>query len=102
MRGTQTQARKTRSVAVGILVKLVLIALMIYAGITLYNLQGLIRTAEAQQAQLAAQVQSLEDENSALRADIAAADDPEKLEEIARDKLGMVKSGEKVFYDTSY
>ena len=102
MRGTQTQARKTRSGAAGILVKLVLIALMIYAGITLYNLQGLIQAAEAQQAQLSTQVQSLEDKNSALRADIAAADDPEKLEEIARDKLGMVKSGEKVFYDTSY
>ena len=102
MRGTQAQVRKKGFGAAGILVKLVLIALMIYAGITLYNLQGLIRTAEAQQAQLAAQVQSLEDENSALRADIAAADDPEKLEEIARDKLGMVKSGEKVFYDTSY
>ena len=102
MRGTQTQARKTRSGAAGILVKLVLIALMIYAGITLYNLQGLIQAAEAQQSQLSAQVQSLEDKNSALRADIAAADDPEKLEEIARDKLGMVKSGEKVFYDTSY
>ena len=102
MRGTQTQARKTRSGAAGILVTLVLIALMIYAGITLYNLQGLIQAAEAQQAQLSAQVQSLEDKNSALRADIAAADDPEKLEEIARDKLGMVKSGEKVFYDTSY
>lgn len=102
MKGTQTQVRKKGSGAAGILVKLVLIALMVYAGVTLYHLQDQIRTAETQQAQLAAQVQSLEDENSALRADIAAADDPEKLEEIARDKLGMVKSGEKVFYDTSY
>ena len=101
MRETHTQARKKGSGA-AILVKLVLIALMIYAGVTLYHLQGLIQTAEAQQTRLAAQVQNLEDENSALRADIAAADDPEKLEEIARDKLGMVKSGEKVFYDTSY
>lgn len=102
MRGTQAQVRKKGFGAAGILVKLVLIALMIYAGVTLYHLQDQIQTAEAQKAQLSAQVQSLEDENSALRADIAAADDPEKLEEIARDKLGMVKSGERVFYDTSY
>ena len=102
MRGTQAQVRKKGFGTAGILVKLVLIALMIYAGVTLYHLQDQIQTAEAQKAQLSAQVQSLEDENSALRADIAAADDPEKLEEIARDKLGMVKSGEKVFYDTSY
>ena len=102
MRGTQAQVRKKGFAAAGILVKLVLIALMIYAGVTLYQLQDQIQTAEAQKAQLSAQVQSLADENSALRADIAAADDPEKLEEIARDKLGMVKSGEKVFYDTGY
>lgn len=83
----------------GILARLVLVALMVYAGITLYNLQGQIRSAAAQQAQLSAQVTALQDENSALRADIAAAGEQEMLEEVARDKLGMVKSGEKVFYD---
>lgn len=99
---TQAREGKAKSGAAGILVKLVLLALMIYAGITLYNQQGAIQTAEAQQAQLSARVQELADKNAALRADIAAADDPDKLEEIARNKLGMVKSGEKVFYDTGY
>ena len=98
----QAREGKAKSGAAGILVKLVLLALMIYAGITLYNQQGAIQTAEAQQAQLSARVQELADKNAALRADIAAADDPDKLEEIARNKLGMVKSGEKVFYDTGY
>ena len=102
MKKTQARGGKAKSGAVGILVKLVLLALMIYAGITLYNQQGAIQTAEAQQAQLSARVQELADKNAALRADIAAADDPDKLEEIARNKLGMVKSGEKVFYDTGY
>ena len=102
MKKTQAREGKAKSGAVGILVKLVLLALMIYAGITLYNQQGSIQTAEAQQAQLSAKVQEMEDKNAALRADIAAADDPDKLEEIARNKLGMVKSGEKVFYDTGY
>ena len=102
MKDSQTQVRKKKSGAAGILVKLVLIALMVYAAVTLYHLQSQIQMAEVQQARLSAQVQSLEDENGALRADIAAADDTEKLEEIARDKLGMVKSGEKVFYDAGY
>ena len=102
MKAEETRKQKKRVGITGILVKLVLVALMVYAGITLYNLQGQIQSAKAQQAQLTAQVQSLQDQNSTLRSDIAAAGDQEKLEEVARDELGMVKSGEKVFYDTSY
>lgn len=86
----------------GILGKLVVLSVVVYAGITLYHLQGQIQVATAQRAELTAQVQTLQDRNQALRADIAAADKPEKLEEVARDELGMVKNGEKVFYDTSY
>lgn len=88
--------------AAGILVKVVLIAVLVYAGVTLYNLQQQIQVAKAQEAELTAQVESLEDENNALRSDIAAAGDQDKLEDVARDELGMVKSGEKVFYDTNY
>ena len=102
MRGSQSRERKNTGGAAAVLVKVVLIALLVYAGVALYQVQGKIQTAEAQLSSLSEQKQSLEDKNSALRADINAADDPEKLEEIARNKLGMVKSGEKVFYDTGY
>ena len=100
MKHTTNPASAKRSGVAGILVKLVLIALLIYAGVTLYNLQQQIQSAKEQETQLTAQVQDLEDRNSALRADIAAAGDQEKLEDVARDELGMVQSGEKVFYDT--
>lgn len=100
MKHTTNPASAKRFGVAGILVKLVLIALLIYAGVTLYNLQSQIQAAQAQQAELTARAQSLEDENNALRADIAAAGDQEKLEDVARDELGMVQSGEKVFYDT--
>ena len=100
MKHTTNPASAKRSGIAGILVKLVLIALLIYAGVTLYNLQQQIQSAKEQEIQLTAQVQDLEDRNSALRADIAAAGDQEKLEDVARDELGMVQSGEKVFYDT--
>lgn len=96
---TRQQKSKKSTGFTGLLIKLVLVALMIYAGITLYNLQGQIQNAMAQEEQLSGQVEKLRSENSTLRADIAAAGDQEKLEEVARDKLGMVKSGEKVFYD---
>ena len=88
--------------AAGILARVILIVLLVYAAVTLYNLQQQIQSAKEQETQLTAQVQDLEDRNSALRADIAAAGDQEKLEDVARDELGMVKSGEKVFYDTNY
>ena len=97
-----TTPRRKKSGAAGILVKLVLISLLVYSGITLYGLQDQIRNAKAEEAQLAGQVEALTNQNAALQADIKAAGDPKKLEEVARDKLGMVKSGEKVFYDTGY
>ena len=45
-------------------------------------------------------MQELQDKNNALRSDIAASGDPDKLEDVARSELGMVESGEKVFYET--
>ena len=33
-------------------------------------------------------------------AKVAASGDPDKLEDVARSELGMVESGEKVFYET--
>lgn len=40
-------------------------------------------------------------ENAELEYDIAHAGDPETIAEIARTKLGLVKPGEKIFYDVS-
>ena len=59
-----------------------------------------LQPAREQEPQLAAQVQELQDKNNALRSDIAASGDPDKLEDVARSELGMVESGEKVFYET--
>ena len=39
--------------------------------------------------------------NDALAADIAEGNTQEKMEEIARDELGYVSPGERVFIDTS-
>jgi len=38
-------------------------------------------------------------ENAELEYDVAHAGDPETIESIARTKLGLVKPGEKIFYD---
>ena len=97
MKEAQEHPRKSKS---GILTKVVLVAVLAYAGATLLHLQNQLQTAREQETQLAAQVQELQDKNNALRSDIAASGDPDKLEDVARSELGMVESGEKVFYET--
>ena len=57
-----------------------------------------METAQAQKEELSEQVESKQAENDALRADIADGGSQEKKEEIARDELGMVAPGERVFY----
>ena len=39
--------------------------------------------------------------NESLAADIAEGTTPEKMEELAREELGLVTPGEYVFYDVS-
>lgn len=99
----QVENNKNRSGVAGILVKLILAAVLIYAAVTLCDLQEQIQSARAQQAQLTVQVREITDKNNILRADIASAGDPEKLQDVARNELGMVKSDEKVFiFDNAY
>ena len=49
-----------------------------------------------QQAQ--ARIRDLEEENQDLQEDIDHAGDPEMIEQIAREELGMALKNEKVFY----
>jgi len=46
-------------------------------------------------------VENVEEENEQLKKDIEEGTTPEKVEEIARNELGLVTPGEYVFYDTS-
>ncbi|WP_241426588.1 FtsB family cell division protein [Dysosmobacter acutus] len=95
------RGKKQKKAGAGILTKLVILALLLAVGFQLYRLQGQITEAETNRAQLAAQVAAKQQENAALAKDIENGDDPETLEEIARNELGMVNPGEKVFYDVS-
>jgi cell division protein FtsB len=51
----------------------------------------------AKVADLERQAQMLEDANAGLRAEMAKLHDPNELERLARECLGMVKPGETVF-----
>ncbi len=50
------------------------------------------------QAQMAEEIRTIQEENAKLKRDIdAVKHDPATMEQLARDRLGMVKQGETVF-----
>ncbi|NCB63164.1 MAG: cell division protein FtsL [Clostridia bacterium] len=90
-----------RTKKAGFLTKLVILALLIYMATSLLNLQGQLRTARMQQETLSTQVAAQKQENADLADAVENNDDPERIQEIAREKLGLVAPGEKVFVITN-
>ena len=93
--------QKRRRVRSSLMTKILVLALLGGIGWQLHALQGQVETAQAKKDALAAQVQTQQQENDALSADIAEGGTQEKMEEIARDELGLVAPGDRVFYDVS-
>lgn len=85
----------------GIITKLVIAALLVYAVVSLASVRSKTAALDAQAAQLQQQVTDMTQSNAELEYKIEHSEDPDTLEEIAREKLGLVKPGEKIFYDTS-
>lgn len=81
--------------------KLVIAALAIYAVISLVSVRARVDEAEQQRQALQAQVTEMTQENAELQYQIDHGTDDQTIEEIARDKLGLVLPGEKIFYDIS-
>ena len=95
----RAEKEKRRMVRTGPLTKILLLALLLGIGWQLYRLQSQVEAAQAEKDLLAGQVEAKRQENSALAADIAAGGTQEKMEEIARNELGMVFPGEYVLCD---
>ena len=93
----KAQVQKKRRIKMSLPVKVVLLALLVLIGWQLYGLQGQLNTAREERDRYAGLVAAQEQENAALEADIAEGPTDEKLQEIARDELGLVKPGEYVF-----
>ena len=72
--------------------------LLLGVGVQLYRMQEKLKTARAEEEALDAQIAQIEQENASLQEDLDNAGDPELIEEIAREELGMVVRNEKVFY----
>lgn len=84
-----------------IITKIVIAALLVYAVVSLVTVRSRTAALNAQTEQLQQQVTDMTQANAELEYKIEHSDDPDAIEEIARDKLGLVKPGEKIFYDMS-
>ena len=84
----------------GFVTKLVILALLIYMATSLLNLRGRIQGVEELRDALARQVADQQLENQSLADAIEHSDDPEMLEQVARDR-GLVKQGEELYVDVA-
>lgn len=85
----------------GMITKIVIIALILYAGISLLSLKARIEDAREDMGEMQAKVEKARQENAELQYEIEHSEDEATIEDIARNKLGLVKPGEKIFYDVS-
>lgn len=84
----------------GWLTAIVIAGLMAYGCISLMNMKSKVDEAAKTEAQLQAQIEAIQETNASLQFAIDNQDDPETIEGIARDKLGLVMPDERIFYDT--
>lgn len=78
--------------------RLLTVSLLLYMLIGFGTARIRLNTARAEERALSTACAALREENDALLRQIAAAREPESLADMARDRLGLVMPGEKVFY----
>ena len=83
----------------GILTKLLITVMVVYAVCSIVSVRANIAEAEESLTALNQQIEDAQQENARLEYEIEHSEDPETIEQIAREKLGQVKPGEKIFYD---
>ena len=101
--GTQPNSRreKTAMDAKEPLIRIVLLALLIYASLFLARARQELYAANAAEAALRARLEIIEQDNLAVSEKLTQGWSAEELETMARERLGLVLPGEKIFRFTS-
>ena len=84
----------------GIITKILIFALIVYASVTLINIRAQIDAALVRQVDLKEQVTEKQASNDQLQYEINHSGDKDTIANVARNDLGLVAPGEKDFYDT--
>lgn len=77
---------------------LLLVILLVAIGAQIYRMFGQLQAARAEEAVYTQQLRELRTANEQLKEDLANSENLDLIEDIARDQLGMVGPGEKVFH----
>ena len=80
--------------------KIIVMAMILYAGISLITLRGRIETGQQELNALKKRVAEMEISNAELEYQIEHYNDADVIAGIARSRLGLVLPGEIVFYDS--
>lgn len=91
-----------RTKRAGAATKLVILILLLAVSLALLSVRTQMQTAQDELDTLERQVRSQTEINAGLLEDIANSGDPDSLADIAREKLGLVKPGERVFANTNH
>jgi cell division protein FtsB len=91
--------KKTKKVSAA--AKLFLIAFSIYAAFTIVSLQMQIRSKQNEMAELQQQIDAQKLENSEISDVLKGGDETEYIAQIARERLGYIMPGQRVFVDIS-
>lgn len=82
-----------------LLVKLVILIVLVYATVTLVSLQNQVTQKKKNPPPCPSRSPSWQQDNNVLQESIDNLQTSAGIEAIARNKLGLVKDGEIVFYD---
>jgi len=82
-----------------LITKIIVFALIIYAGISLLTLRGRIEAQQQELHDMRRRVAAMEVSNAELEYEIEHYNDPDVIAGIARSSLGLVLPGEIVYYD---
>ena len=96
----RVQRHKKRRFSVGTVSLVLALALAVILAWRLHGLHVQVAAAQAELDSYTAQVEELQEANESLRADLSAGATQDKMEDIARDELGLLHKDEHVFYHT--
>lgn len=82
------------------IIRITVIILLIYAMGCLYSAQNMLEQTNRQVIEAGKELAALEEENAVLAAKIEQGANDETMEQLARERLGMVMPGEIIFYFT--
>ena len=96
-RPPQKRKKKTASRPASRLTVFLVATLLLVVSVQIYRMFGELQDARVQEAAYAQQLAALQETNRQLQEDLDNAGNLDLIEDIARDQLGLVRDGAKVF-----